>query len=78
MQNTARQGGALIAVSILGSVLNTALPAGRLPVAFGIIGADAAAGIAAAVIALRAPVAAADGPHPALLLEREPPRRPST
>jgi MFS transporter, DHA2 family, methylenomycin A resistance protein len=54
LQNTTRQAGALIAVSILGSVLNTAHLAGRLPAAFVIIGVAAAAGIAAGLTAIRA------------------------
>ena len=55
LQNTARQAGALFAVSLLGSVLNTALMADRLPVAFTIIGVAAATGVALGVTALRAP-----------------------
>jgi MFS transporter, DHA2 family, methylenomycin A resistance protein len=54
LQNTTRQAGALIAVSILGSVLNTAHLAGRLPAAFVIIGVAAAAGIAAGLTAIHA------------------------
>ena len=53
LQNTARQAGALFAVSLLGSVLNTALMAGRLPVAFTIIGLATAAGVALGLLALR-------------------------
>ncbi len=53
LQNTARQAGALFAVSLLGSVLNTALMAGRLPVAFAIIGVATAAGVALGLLALR-------------------------
>jgi hypothetical protein len=45
LQNTTRQAGALMAVSILGSVLNTALLAGRLPAAFVILGVADVAGI---------------------------------
>jgi DHA2 family methylenomycin A resistance protein-like MFS transporter len=59
LQNTARQTGALVAVSLLGSVLNSAMLAGRLPVAFVVIGAADAAGIALGVAALRAPAASA-------------------
>jgi MFS transporter, DHA2 family, methylenomycin A resistance protein len=54
LQNTTRQSGALIAVSVLGSVLDTASPASRLPAAFVIIGLAATAGIAAGLIAIRA------------------------
>jgi len=54
LQNTSRQAGALIAVSVLGSVLNTARLAGRLPVTFALIAAAAVAGVAAGVTAIRA------------------------
>jgi DHA2 family methylenomycin A resistance protein-like MFS transporter len=54
LQNTARQSGALLAVSVMGSVLNTALLAGRLPTAFAILGVADLAGIAAGVTAVRA------------------------
>jgi len=59
LQNTTRQAGALISVSVLGSVLNTAHQAGRLPAAFVIVGVAAASGMAAGVVAVRgyAPVA---------------------
>jgi MFS transporter, DHA2 family, methylenomycin A resistance protein len=53
LQNTTRQSGALIAVSVLGSVLDTALPGGSLAVPFAIVGAADVAGIALGVIALR-------------------------
>jgi DHA2 family methylenomycin A resistance protein-like MFS transporter len=53
LQNTTRQAGALIAVSILGSVLNAALLAGRLPVAFIIIGIADIAGVTLGVTAMR-------------------------
>jgi MFS transporter, DHA2 family, methylenomycin A resistance protein len=66
LQNTTRQAGALIAVSVLGSVLNTARLAGRLPAAFVIIGVAAAAGIAAGVTAIRA------ARHPAALSQQSP------
>lgn len=54
MQNTTRQAGAFMAVSILGSVLNTALLAGRLPAAFVILGVADVAGITLGVTATRA------------------------
>jgi MFS transporter, DHA2 family, methylenomycin A resistance protein len=54
LQNTTRQAGALFAVSLLGSVLNTPHMAGRLPGAFTIIGVATAAGVALGVTALRA------------------------
>lgn len=54
LQNTTRQAGALIAVSIVGSVLNAALPVTRMPAAFTILGAADAAGIILAVAALLA------------------------
>lgn len=54
LQNTTRQAGALIAVSILGSVLNTALPAGRLSATFVILGIATIAGVSLGVSALRA------------------------
>ncbi len=53
LQNTARQSGALFAVSLMGSVLNTALLAGRLPAAFAILGVATCAGIALGLLALR-------------------------
>ncbi len=54
LQNTARQAGALIAVSVLGSLLTAAHPAGRLPVVFVMIGAAAVGGTAAGIAAIRA------------------------
>jgi MFS transporter, DHA2 family, methylenomycin A resistance protein len=54
LQNTTRQAGALIAVSILGSVLNTTSPAGRLPIAFVILGIADVVGITLGVTVLRA------------------------
>jgi MFS transporter, DHA2 family, methylenomycin A resistance protein len=45
VQNTTRQSGALIAVAILGSVLNTSSMASRIPAAFIIVGAAEVAGI---------------------------------
>jgi MFS transporter, DHA2 family, methylenomycin A resistance protein len=45
LQNTTRQAGALIAVAILGSVLNTTLPVTRMPAAFVILGVAGIAGI---------------------------------
>jgi DHA2 family methylenomycin A resistance protein-like MFS transporter len=53
LQNTTRQSGALIAVSILGSVLSPGLGGGRLATAFVIIGVAALAGTMAGLIALR-------------------------
>ena len=49
VQNTTRQTGALIAVSILGSVLNTSSLAGRLPAAFIIVGVAVVTGMTVAV-----------------------------
>jgi MFS transporter, DHA2 family, methylenomycin A resistance protein len=49
VQNTTRQAGALIAVSVLGSVLNASAMAGRLPAAFVIVGVAEAAGITLAI-----------------------------
>jgi DHA2 family methylenomycin A resistance protein-like MFS transporter len=54
LQNTTRQAGALITVSVIGSVLNTADPAARMPIAFVISGAATVAGMACGVIAIRA------------------------
>jgi len=54
LQNTCRQAGALIAVSILGSVLSPALPAGGLAAALAILGVAEIAGMTAGVTALRA------------------------
>jgi MFS transporter, DHA2 family, methylenomycin A resistance protein len=57
LQNTTRQAGALIAVSILGSVLstaNTTLPAGRLPAAFAMLGVAGIAGITLGLTTIRA------------------------
>jgi MFS transporter, DHA2 family, methylenomycin A resistance protein len=62
LQNTTRQSGALIAVSVVGSVLNVAAPAGRMSAAFVIIGAAAVAGVACGVIAIRAARAPAPAP----------------
>jgi len=53
LQNTTRQAGALIAVSVLGSVLNTALPAGHLPTAFAILGVADLTGITLGLTLLR-------------------------
>jgi DHA2 family methylenomycin A resistance protein-like MFS transporter len=52
LQNTTRQAGALIAVSILGAVLNTARPASLMPAAFVIVGAASLAGILLAALVL--------------------------
>jgi MFS transporter, DHA2 family, methylenomycin A resistance protein len=54
LQNTTRQSGALFAVSVFGSVLNTAEPAGLIPTAFVIAGAATVAGMACGAIAIRA------------------------
>jgi DHA2 family methylenomycin A resistance protein-like MFS transporter len=54
LQNTTRQAGALIAVSILGSLLNTAMIAGRLAPAFLIVGIAAAGGITLGLTVVRA------------------------
>jgi DHA2 family methylenomycin A resistance protein-like MFS transporter len=62
LQNASRQSGALIAVSVLGSVLETALPAGRLAVPFAILGLADITGIILGVAALRVPVSAASLP----------------
>jgi MFS transporter, DHA2 family, methylenomycin A resistance protein len=53
VQNTARQAGALMGVAVLGSVLNAADFAGHLPVAFGLMLAVEAVGIAAGIALLR-------------------------
>jgi DHA2 family methylenomycin A resistance protein-like MFS transporter len=53
LQNTTRQSGALIAVSVLGSVLSPGLGGGRLTTAFVIIGLAALAGTTAGLIAVR-------------------------
>ena len=53
LQNTTRQSGALIAVSVLGSVLSLGLGGGRLTAAFVIIGLAALAGTTAGLIAVR-------------------------
>jgi MFS transporter, DHA2 family, methylenomycin A resistance protein len=67
LQNTTRQAGALFAVSLLGSVLNTAHMAGRLPAAFTIIGVAAAAGIGLGVTAVAGGRGEADGGSQAAL-----------
>jgi MFS transporter, DHA2 family, methylenomycin A resistance protein len=54
LQNTTRQSGALVAVSVIGSVLNAADPAGRMAVVFVITGVAATAGVACGMIAIRA------------------------
>jgi MFS family permease len=65
LQNTTRQAGALIAVSVMGSVLTTALPAGHLTVPFAILGVADLAGITLGVAALRAPGPTTEpGVHP--------------
>jgi DHA2 family methylenomycin A resistance protein-like MFS transporter len=62
LQNTARQAGALIAVSVMGSVLDTALPGGNLAVPFAILGVADLAGIVLGVFALRRAAAPRDIP----------------
>jgi DHA2 family methylenomycin A resistance protein-like MFS transporter len=52
LQNTTRQSGALFAVSVIGSVLNSADPAGRMAAAFAITGAASLAGAACGALAL--------------------------
>jgi MFS transporter, DHA2 family, methylenomycin A resistance protein len=52
VQNTTRQTGALMAVSILGTVLNAQTMESRLPVAFGVLGAVVLLAIAVASTAL--------------------------
>ncbi|MGH3248872.1 MAG: MFS transporter [Trebonia sp.] len=54
LQNTSRQSGALFAVSVFGSVLNAAEPAGRIAAAFVIAGAATVAGMVCGAIAIRA------------------------
>jgi DHA2 family methylenomycin A resistance protein-like MFS transporter len=54
LQNTTRQSGALVAVSVVGSVLNAADPAGRMAAVFVVTGVAAVAGITCGVIAIRA------------------------
>ena len=54
LQNTTRQAGALIAISVLGAVLNTPHPSARLPVVFTLIGIAACGGVAAGGTAIRA------------------------
>jgi MFS transporter, DHA2 family, methylenomycin A resistance protein len=59
LQNTSRQAGALIAVSVLGSVLDTALAAGRLTVPFAILGIADITGSILGLTALAVPAPAA-------------------
>jgi DHA2 family methylenomycin A resistance protein-like MFS transporter len=61
LQNTTRQAGALIAVSVMGSVLTTALRAGHLTVPFAILGVADLAGIILGVAAARYAVAHGPG-----------------
>jgi DHA2 family methylenomycin A resistance protein-like MFS transporter len=56
VQNTTRQTGALMSVSILGAVLDVSSPAGRLPIAFAVLGV-----VAIAISALSLP-AFSNGP----------------
>lgn len=49
LQNTTRQSGALFAVSVVGSVLNSPDPAGRLPAAFVIAGSATVIGMICAI-----------------------------
>jgi MFS transporter, DHA2 family, methylenomycin A resistance protein len=53
LQNTSRQSGALIAVSVFGSVLNATLLTGRLPTAFLILGIAEVTGIALTLTTVR-------------------------
>lgn len=53
VQNTTRQGGALIAVSVLGALLNGASPRDRLPFALTVLVVAAAIGITTGVLTLR-------------------------
>jgi DHA2 family methylenomycin A resistance protein-like MFS transporter len=53
VQNTARQSGALIGVAVFGSVLNSAAFTGHLVIAFGLMAAVEAVGIAAGIAVLR-------------------------
>jgi DHA2 family methylenomycin A resistance protein-like MFS transporter len=55
LQNTTRQSGALIAISVLGSVLSPGLAGGRLTAAFVLIGLAALAGVTAGLLAVRQP-----------------------
>jgi DHA2 family methylenomycin A resistance protein-like MFS transporter len=54
LQNTTRQAGALLSVSILGSVFSPAVPGGELTAALAILGVAEAAGVTAGLIARRA------------------------
>ncbi|HVT67979.1 MAG TPA: MFS transporter [Trebonia sp.] len=65
LQNATRQGGALFAVSVVGSVLNAQDPAGRLPAAFVIAGAATVTGLACGVTAVRAEQRRPQQPEPA-------------
>ncbi|MGH3172092.1 MAG: MFS transporter, partial [Trebonia sp.] len=53
LQNTTRQSGALVAVSVVGSVLNAADPAGHMATAFVITGTAAVIGAICGILALR-------------------------
>jgi DHA2 family methylenomycin A resistance protein-like MFS transporter len=53
LQNTTRQTGALIAVSVLGSVLSTGFGAGPLAAAFVLVGLAGVAGTMAGLVAVR-------------------------
>jgi DHA2 family methylenomycin A resistance protein-like MFS transporter len=53
LQNTTRQSGALVAVSVIGSVLNAADPSGRMAASFVITGVAAIIGVTCGVLALR-------------------------
>ena len=61
LQNTTRQTGALVAVSVIGSVLNVAQPAGRIPAAFVITGAATVGGMACGAVAMRAATSYSSG-----------------
>jgi MFS transporter, DHA2 family, methylenomycin A resistance protein len=74
LQNTSRQAGALIAVSILGSVLSAEAGTGRLLVPFAVIAVAVAGGIVAGLVALGAarPAAAPDSAAPVAAAEAAP------
>jgi MFS family permease len=62
LQNTTRQSGALVAVSVIGSVLNAADPAGRMAASFVITGVAAVIGVTCGVLALIKQDAASNPP----------------
>jgi MFS transporter, DHA2 family, methylenomycin A resistance protein len=77
LQNTTRQSGALIAVSVLGSVLSPGLAGGRVAAAFVLIGLAALAGVTAGLLAVR-DRARGTGPLPVLAGPSPPAEPPST